>query len=220
MQVGQPLGESARMVSNVHEAVRFPLHVVELGDDIAGDCRLPAQRLDLALERRDIEAPAPRSTKPSRSPKMGASSRVAKARLEPMRIGGAEVPVVPAFEPPWLASVRLQDLARMGQPPDPELRADQRLVAAPLCIAMRGEGPGRAACEGARRRCKSLVLMGEAIIPMEVLDVGLEVVVAWKAGGIVDKQAVGNERLRLSRRSRSASADRPDCRRDRCPIPR
>ena len=31
---------------------------------------------------------------------------------------------------------------------------------------------------------------------MEVLDVGLEVVVARKAGGIVDKQAVGDQRLR------------------------
>ena len=31
---------------------------------------------------------------------------------------------------------------------------------------------------------------------MKILDVGLEVVVARKAGGIVDKQAVGDERLR------------------------
>ena len=33
LQVGQPLGESARMVLNVHEAVQFPLDVVELGDE-------------------------------------------------------------------------------------------------------------------------------------------------------------------------------------------
>ena len=51
LQFGQPPGESARVVQNVHEAVRFPLRVVKLGDDIAGDRRLPAQRLDLLFER-------------------------------------------------------------------------------------------------------------------------------------------------------------------------
>ena len=151
LQVGQPLGEGARAVANVHEAVRLPLHVVELGDHIAGDRPLPAQRLDLALERAILELlrrvdEAVDVAEDRREP------GVAKARLDPVRIGGAEVPVVPAFEPPRLAAVRLQDLARMGQPPDAELRADQRLVAAPLSIAMRRPGPGRAA---RRRRARS-----------------------------------------------------------------
>jgi hypothetical protein len=94
--------------------------------------------------------------------KNGRKLRVAKARLESMRISGAEVPVVAAFEPPRLASVRVQDLARMRQSPYAELRADQRLVATPLFVAVRREGPGRAAREGARRRCEILILMREA----------------------------------------------------------
>ena len=47
LQFGQPPGEGARVVQNVHEAVQFPLDVVKLGDDIAGNRRLPAQCLDL-----------------------------------------------------------------------------------------------------------------------------------------------------------------------------
>src|ERR1700751_4724835 len=61
---------------------------------------------------------------------------------------------------------------------------------------MRREGPDRAGCEGPCRRCERLVLMRKAIVPMEVLDAGLEVIVARKAGGIVDKQARGNQRRR------------------------
>ena len=195
LQTGQPIGERARIVLNVHEAVQFPLHVVELGDDIAGDRPLPAQRFDLALEAAILKL-LRRAHEAIEVSENRCKLRVAKARLDPMRIGCAEVPVVAAFEPPWLAAVRLQNLARMRQSPDAELRADERLVAAPLCVAMRREGPGGAVREGARRRCESLVLMREAVIPMEILDLGLEVVVARKAGGIVDKQAVGDERLR------------------------
>ena len=161
LKVGQPLGEGARTVANVHEAVRFPLHVVELGDDIAGDWPLPAQRLDLVLEPAILKL-LRRAHEAVEVAEDWRKLRVAKARLDPMRIGGAEVPVVPALEPPRLASVRLQDLARMRQPPDAELRADQRLVAAPLRVAMRREGPGRAACEGARRRGEGVVLVRES----------------------------------------------------------
>src|SRR6202044_4178130 len=117
----------------------LPLHVVELGDDIAGDRALPTQRLDRALERAILEV----LRRPDEAVEVAEDRRepgVAKARLDPVRVGAAKVPVVPAFEPPRLAAVCLKDLARMGQPPHAELRADQRLPAAPLGIAMRGEG--------------------------------------------------------------------------------
>ena len=55
LKIRQPFGEGARAVANVHEAVRFPLRVVELGDDIAGDRPLPAQRLDLVFQRAILE---------------------------------------------------------------------------------------------------------------------------------------------------------------------
>ena len=183
------------MVLNVHEAVRFPLHVVEFGDDVAGYRLLPAQRLDLALERAILKL-LRRADKAIEVAEYRRKLRIAKARLDPVRIGRSEVPIVPTLEPPGLASVRVQDFARMRQSPYAELRADQRLFAAPLCVAMRRERPGRAIREGARGRCEGIVLMGEAVIPMEVLDVGLEMIIARKTGGIVDKQTVGDKRLR------------------------
>src|SRR5262249_12148113 len=128
LKFGQALGERARMIPNIHKAVRFPLYVVELGDDIAGDCRLPSQRLDLALEPAILKL-LRRAHKAIDVTKYWRKLRVAKARLESMRIGGAEVPVVPALEPPGLASVRLQDLARMRKAPHAKFRTDQRLVA-------------------------------------------------------------------------------------------
>ena len=194
LKVGQMFGERARAVLNVHEAVRLPLHVVELGDDIAGDRALPTQRLDLALERAILEV-LRRADEAVEVAEDRREPGVAKARLDPVRVGAATVPVVPAFEPPRLAAVCLKDLARMGQPPHAELRADQRLVAAPLSIAMRREGPSRAGGEGARGRGESLVLVREAVVPMEVLDVGLEVIIAREARRVVDEQAVGDERL-------------------------
>jgi hypothetical protein len=113
-KVGQPLGERAQLVLNVHEAVRFPLHVIEFGDDVTGNRPLPAQRLDLALEPAILKLLrcAHEAIKIAEDWR---KLRVAKARLEPVRVSGAEVPVVAAFEPPRLASVRLQDLARMRQ---------------------------------------------------------------------------------------------------------
>src|ERR1700744_4652872 len=112
------------MVLNVHEAVRFPLHVVELGDDVARDGPLPAQRLDLALECAILKL-LRRTHEAVEIAENWRKLCVAKARFEAMRIGGAEVPVVPAFEPPRLAPVRLHDLARMRQPPHAEPRADK-----------------------------------------------------------------------------------------------
>ena len=107
---------------------------------------------------------------------------------------------MPALEPPRLASVRLQDLARVRQPPDAELRTNQRLIAAPLRVAVRREGPACPAREGARRRGEGLVLVRKAVIPMEFLDVGLEVTVAREEGGVVDQQAVADQRLRFIER--------------------
>ena len=196
LQFGQALGESARAVANIHEAVQFPLRVVELGDDIAGNRPLPAQRLDLIFQPAILKLlrGADEAVEIAEDRR---EMSVAKARFDPVRISGAEVPVVTAFEPPRLASVPLQDLARMGQPPDAEFRADERLIAAPLSVAMRRKGPGRAAGEGARRFREGLVLMGKAVIPMEVLDLRLEMIVAREAGRIVDDEARGDEPLRL-----------------------
>jgi hypothetical protein len=56
--------------------------------------------------------------------------RVSEARLDTVRIGRAEIPIVPPLKPPGLASIRLKDLARIRHAPDAEFRADQRLVAA------------------------------------------------------------------------------------------
>ena len=194
LKVGQPVGESARAVLNVQKAVRFPLSIVELGNDIAGDRPLPAQRLDLALERPILEV-LRRADEAVEVAEDRLEPGVPKAGLDPMRVGAAQVPVVSAFEPPRFAAVRRQELARMRQSPDAELRADQRLIAAPLGVAMRREGPGRPGREGARRRRERLVLVGEAVIPVEILDVGLEVIIAREAGRIVDEQALGDERL-------------------------
>jgi hypothetical protein len=125
-----------------------------------------------------------------------AERRRGKAPIDPVRIGATQVPVAPALEPPRLASVRLQNLARMRQPLNAELRADERLVVAPFCVAVRREGPRHAVREGARCRGESVVLVRKTVVPVEVLDVGLEVIIARKAGRVVDQQALEDERLR------------------------
>ena len=84
----------------------------------------------------------------------------------------------------------------MGQSPDAELRAHQRFVAPLLRIAVRRPRKGRARCEGLRRRGEGFVLVREAVVPVKVLDVGLEVIVARKTRGVVDQQAAGDQRLR------------------------
>ena len=136
LQLGQPFGEGARVVPNIHEAVQFPLSVIELGNDIAGDLPLPAQRLDLALKPAILKL-LRRADEPVEVAEDRREPSIAKARFDPVRISGAEVPLVPAFKPPGFASVRLQDVARMRQSPDAELRADQRLVAAAFGVSMR-----------------------------------------------------------------------------------
>ncbi len=157
----QSVGEAARRVAGVHQPVRLPLRVVELGDDVAGDCRLPAQRLDLSLEPAKLLL-LRRVDEAVEIAEHGGEAGVAKPRLDPMRIGGAAVPIVAALEPPGLRPVLLQDVAHMRQAPDAELRADKRFVAAPFGVAMRRPREGGPARELRRRRLKFVRLMRES----------------------------------------------------------
>ena len=180
LQPGEPPGEGARAVEDVHEAVRLPLHVVEFGDHIAGDRLFPAQGFDLVFEGAVLQV-LRRFDEAVEVAEHRRKSGVAEARFDPVRISGAAVPLVAALEPPGLAAVPGEDIARMGQSPDAELRAHQRFVAPLLRIAVRRPRKGRARCEGLRRRGEGFVLVREAVVPVKVLDVGLEVIVAREA---------------------------------------
>src|SRR5208282_117389 len=147
LQVGEPVGESARTVRDVHEPIRFPLHVIELSDHVAGYRPLPAQRLDLIFERPILKL-LRRVHEPVDVAEDRREPRVPEPRFEPMRIGASVVPIVAALEPPGLASVLLQNIAGMRQSPHAEFRTNQRLAATSLGVAVRRPGP-----RGAGREC-------------------------------------------------------------------
>jgi hypothetical protein len=154
----------------------------------------PAQGFNLVFQRAVLEF-LRRVDEPVEIAEDRRQLRVAKASPNAVGIGGAAVPIVPALEPPGLAPVSLENIARMRQAPDAEFRADQRFAARLHGIAVGRPRPIRAGRELPRRLGERFVLRRKCIIPMKVLDIGLHVIVAGKTGRVVDDEAMGRHRL-------------------------
>ena len=170
--------------------------VVEFGQHVAGDRTLPAQGLDLELERAILEF-LRGFHETVDVPENRLQGSVTESRRDSVRISRAGVPVVAALEPPRLPAVRFHKIGRMRQAPYPEFRTDEGLVAVFLRVAVRRPRKRGAIRKGFRGGGEGGVLVWKAVVPVKVLDVGLQMIVARKAGRVVDDEAIRDETLGL-----------------------
>ena len=119
--------EHTRVAAHVEQAVRLPVAVVQFGDDVAGERRLPPHRLDLVfqgselLPLRGVHEAAQIAENPVEAP-------VRETVLDAVGVHHALAPIVPGLEPPRLMPVLVAQVVRMGQAPIAEFGAHQRLV--------------------------------------------------------------------------------------------
>ena len=114
--------------------------VVQLGDDIAGEGRLPAHQLDLVFQRAEL-LPLRGGDEAAQSPKTRSRLQSAEAVLDAVGVHDALAPVVAGLEPPRLLALLPAQILRKGKAPIAELGAHQRLLAGDHGIAMRRVEP-------------------------------------------------------------------------------
>ena len=114
--------KNARVRAHVEKAVRLPVTIGQLGDDVAGDLRLPAHGLDLVFQRPKL-LPLRRFDEAFERPEYAIETPVLKSVANAMRIHDAFAPVVARLEPPGFGAGRVSQFLRVGQPPIAKFRA-------------------------------------------------------------------------------------------------
>src|SRR6185437_15277100 len=185
--------EDARIAPHVEEAVRLPVAVGELGDDVAGDLRSPAHRLDLEFESA-VLLPLRRLDEAVEATEDAVEAAGAKAVLDAVRVHNSVAPIVAGLEPPRLASGCVPQPGGVGQAPIAEFRADDGLVGAAPGIAMRAVRPIGAGGEAVDEAFPGAAMIGDGGVVVEVLKVRFDVEVR-RAGRVVDDEPRRIERL-------------------------
>ncbi len=182
----EELVEHAWIAPHVEEAVRFPMAIVQFGDDVAGEAGLSAHRLDLVFERAEL-LPLRRHHEAPQVSEDPVEAPVGKAVLDSVGVHHALAPVVTRLEPPRLFAALVAQVLRIGQAPIAEFRAHERLVAGDDRVAEGRVEPRGAGREFVDELVPFVAMVGNCRVEMIIRDVRLDVK-ARRERGIVDHE--------------------------------
>jgi len=116
----EPLVKHARVTAHIEKAIRLPMRIGQFGDDVSGDRRVPAHRLDFVFQGAKL-LPLRRLDKAFEAAEHARQAPIGESVFDAMRVHDPFAPIVAGLEPPGFLSMFL-DRIGIRQTPVAKLR--------------------------------------------------------------------------------------------------